>query len=133
MFGPQRWKVGMCGDGANDLMAIREADVGIGISDSDASYGASFTVSNMEDVDFVIRESKNTCQTIVDVIRYFGSISFLKIITATIMVSDVTNYNAIQSIYFNFAHSLFLALFVALSSAADQPTKSRPNTNLMSR
>lgn len=23
IFGPQRWKVGMCGDGANDLMAIR--------------------------------------------------------------------------------------------------------------
>lgn len=40
----------MCGDGANDLMAIREADVGLGISDSDASYGASFTIAKMEDV-----------------------------------------------------------------------------------
>jgi cation-transporting ATPase 13A3/4/5 len=50
MFGQGKWKVGMCGDGANDLMAIREADVGIGISDSDASYGASFTISNMADV-----------------------------------------------------------------------------------
>jgi magnesium-transporting ATPase (P-type) len=49
------------------------------------------------------------------------------------MVSDVTNYNAFQSIYFNFAHSLFLALFMALSSAAEYPTKSRPNTNLMSK
>lgn len=34
----------MAGDGANDLLAIREADIGIGISNSDASYGAAFTV-----------------------------------------------------------------------------------------
>ena len=40
----------MCGDGANDLMAIRQADVGLGISNSDASYGASFSISNISDV-----------------------------------------------------------------------------------
>jgi P-type E1-E2 ATPase len=50
----------MCGDGANDLMAIREADVGLGISDSDASYGASFTIVNMMDVDEIVRDSKAT-------------------------------------------------------------------------
>lgn len=41
----------MTGDGANDLMAIRQADLGIGISDSDASYGASFSIQNMLDID----------------------------------------------------------------------------------
>ena len=49
-FGAGVQKVGMCGDGANDLMAIRQADVGIGISDSDASYAACFTISKMLDV-----------------------------------------------------------------------------------
>ncbi|HRI35046.1 MAG TPA: hypothetical protein PLD02_14960 [Saprospiraceae bacterium] len=41
----------MCGDGANDLMAIRASDVGMGINDSDASYGATFAIVNMLDVD----------------------------------------------------------------------------------
>jgi len=50
LFGRARWRVGMCGDGANDLMAIREADVGIGITNTDASYGSSFTISKMLDV-----------------------------------------------------------------------------------
>lgn len=41
----------MVGDGANDLIAIKEADVGLGISNSDASYAASFSIVNLSDVD----------------------------------------------------------------------------------
>ena len=37
-------RVGMMGDGANDLLAIREADVGVGVSSCDASYAADFSV-----------------------------------------------------------------------------------------
>lgn len=43
-LGDCSYKVGMVGDGANDLIAIKEADVGIGISSSDAVYSASFAV-----------------------------------------------------------------------------------------
>lgn len=45
----------MCGDGANDLMALREADLSVGIQATDASYGSSFNVKNMLDVDEIIR------------------------------------------------------------------------------
>ncbi len=34
----------MVGDGANDLLAIKVADVGIGLSNTDASYAAAFTI-----------------------------------------------------------------------------------------
>lgn len=51
LCGDLKPKVGMCGDGANDLMAIRSSDVGMGINDSDASYGATFAIVNMLDVD----------------------------------------------------------------------------------
>lgn len=122
----------MCGDGANDLMAIREADVGLGISDSDAAYGASFTISKMLDVEEVIRESKNVSQGIVDLFQYFGSISFLKIITSIILVSEVSYFGGYAIIYFNFAHSLWLAAFIPLSSPSSRPTKQRPLTNFLS-
>jgi P-type E1-E2 ATPase len=41
----------MVGDGANDLIAIKEADIGLGISNSDASFAASFSISKLMDVD----------------------------------------------------------------------------------
>lgn len=58
MFGGRIRKVGMIGDGANDLMAIREANVGIGISNSDAVYSADFTISSLNQIGLIIRESK---------------------------------------------------------------------------
>ena len=44
----------MCGDSANDLLALRQADHSIGIQAVDASYCSSFTVNNMLNFDWVI-------------------------------------------------------------------------------
>lgn len=49
-FGDCSYKVGMVGDGANDLIAIKEADLGIGISSSDAIYSASFAVNKLSQI-----------------------------------------------------------------------------------
>lgn len=54
------YKVGMVGDGANDLIAIKDADVGIGINSTDAVYSASFAVNSLNQINEIVREAKNT-------------------------------------------------------------------------
>ena len=63
----------MCGDGANDLLALRQADLSFGFQTCDASYGSSFAIQKIEDVDLVIKESKNTVSNLMQMFIYMVS------------------------------------------------------------
>lgn len=120
----------MCGDGANDLMAIRQSDVGMGINDSDASYGATFTIQNMLDVDEIIRDSKATTTNIVEMIRYYEFISFLKIPASLLLILDTSYFNQGMLLFFNFTSTLIYPIFQAVSKPSKTVTRARPDGNL---
>lgn len=78
---------GFCGDGANDCGALKAADVGISLSDAEASVAAPFTsrVFEISCVPTVIREGRAALVTSFSCFKFmslysaiqFSSVSFL--------------------------------------------------------
>jgi P-type E1-E2 ATPase len=80
----------MVGDGANDLIAIKDADMGVAIGSSDAFYSASFAVKDLSQIVDILCESINTERQIVELTQYYSIINFIYITTTIILLSDVS-------------------------------------------
>ena len=80
----------MCGDGANDLLALKQADLSIGLQQTDASYGSSFTASNLTDIPEIIREGKTVSYNIVHIVQFYISCYFTIYLALIWLNADAT-------------------------------------------
>lgn len=131
LFGDCRFKVGMVGDGANDLIAIKEADVGIAIRASDAVYSASFAVRSLIQILELIREAKNTERQLIDMVQYYGICSMTNLAQTLILTADETYPTSLMLLYRSFCIYLIVTLFLGLSRPSETLTPFYPQTNFM--
>lgn len=86
--------VGMCGDGSNDCGALKAADVGLSLSEAEASAAAPFTSKRptIESVYLLLREGRCALATSIQVYKYMGIYSMVQ--TASIIILYSIGYES---------------------------------------
>lgn len=128
------YTVGFCGDGANDCGALKAADVGILLSEAEASVAAPFTsrVFEISCVLDVIKEGRLSLVTSFSCFKYMSLYSAIQFVTVTILYQRGTNLGDFQFLYIDLFLILPLAIFMSWSKPFDHVVVKRPTANLVS-
>lgn len=129
------YTVGFCGDGANDCGALKAADVGISLSEAEASVAAPFTSSIFEIscVMDVIKEGRCALATSFSCFKYMSMYSAIQFVSVSILYSLGSNLGDFQFLWIDLFLILPIAIFMAWAKPFDKLSKKRPTANLVSR
>ncbi|KAF4120141.1 cation-transporting P-type ATPase 13A3/4/5, partial [Geosmithia morbida] len=126
---------GFCGDGANDCGALKAADVGISLSEAEASVAAPFTsrVFDIRCVLEVIREGRASLVTSFSCFKYMSLYSTIQFTSVSFLYAKASNLGDFQFLFIDLALILPLAIFMGWSGPALKLHKKRPTADLVSR
>ncbi|KAM9299549.1 polyamine-transporting ATPase 13A2 [Gastrophryne carolinensis] len=126
--------VGMCGDGANDCGALKAADVGVSLSDSEASVASPFTskLNNIQCVPIIIREGRCSLETSFQVFKYMAMYSLTQFITVVLLYTVDTNLGDFQFLLFDLVITTTVAILMGMTGPASELGLRRPLGTLIS-
>lgn len=129
------YTTGFCGDGANDCGALKAADVGISLSEAEASVAAPFTsrVFEISCVLDVIKEGRSALVTSFSCFKYMSLYSAIQFISVSILYSLGTNLGDFQFLWIDLFLIIPIAVFMAWAEPFPVLCPKRPTANLVSR
>ncbi|KAK9242935.1 hypothetical protein V1506DRAFT_516715 [Lipomyces tetrasporus] len=129
------YSVCFCGDGANDCGALKAADVGISLSEAEASVAAPFTsrLFEISCVPDVIREGRASLVTSFSCFKYMSLYSAIQFSTVGILYKSGTNLGDFQFLLIDMFLILPIAVFMAWAGPYPILSPKRPTANLVSQ
>ncbi|KAI5612268.1 cation-transporting ATPase 13A2 isoform X1 [Silurus asotus] len=127
------YRVGMCGDGANDCGALRAADVGVSLSEAEASVASPFTSKsdNISCVPLLIREGRCSLVTSFSLFKYMALYSLIQFSSVLILYTVKTNLGDLQFLFFDLALVTLLAIVMGRGGPSDKLHPQRPPASLL--
>lgn len=126
---------GFCGDGANDCGALKAADVGISLSEAEASVAAPFTsrVFDITCVPEVIREGRAALVTSFSCFKYMSLYSAIQFCSVSFLYASASNLGDFQFLFIDLALILPIAVFMSWAGPYPELSRKRPTADLVSR
>ncbi|OAQ96307.1 hypothetical protein LLEC1_00157 [Akanthomyces lecanii] len=129
------YSCGFCGDGANDCGALKVADVGISLSEAEASVAAPFTsrVFDIRCVLEVIREGRAALVTSFSCFKYMSLYSAIQFTSVSFLYAKASNLGDFQFLFIDLLLILPIAVFMGWAGPARILYTKRPISGLVSR
>lgn len=128
------YTVGFVGDGANDCGALKAADVGVSLSEAEASVAAPFTsrIFEIKCILDIIKEGRSSLVTSFSCFKYMSLYLAIQFITVSILYKRGTNLGDFQFLYIDLFLILPLAIFMSWLKPFNKIIIKRPSANLVS-
>jgi len=107
--------VGFCGDGANDTLALKEADIGISLSKEEASLAAPFVSNDPEIIccENVLREGRASLACNFQNYKFFLFYCLSQALGATVLYFNLVDFSALSYFWMDIIMVLPLTAFLS--------------------
>lgn len=124
-----------CGDGANDCGALKAADVGVSLSEAEASVAAPFTsrIFDISCIPILIKEGRAALVTSFCCFKYMSLYSAIQFTSVSFLYASASNLGDFQFLFIDLALILPIAIFMGWTGSFPRLSNKRPTANLVSR
>jgi len=127
------YQVIMCGDGANDCAALKLANVGVSLSESEASVAAPFTAScgDISCIPILLRQGRAALITSFGTFKYMALYSLIQYVSVLILYTFDSNLGDMEFLWIDLGITTTVAIFMSNNDAWPILVKKRPPGSLL--